>query len=77
MALADRLAKPISRVSPQRPAMDTWLDSLTPEDREAVDAALRDRGWASKHLLRELQAEGAPSIAESTFDKWRRDHVAR
>ena len=77
MALADRLAHPVARASKVRPAMDVWMDTLSDTDRTAVEAAVRDRGWASKYLLVELQAEGAPNIAVSTFDGWRRDFVSR
>lgn len=77
MSLANRLARPVARTSTVRPAMDVWIDTLTDADREAVRTALHDRGWASKHLLAELQAEGAPGIAASTFDTWRRDFVSR
>lgn len=77
MALVDRLAHPVARASKVRPAMDLWLDTLSDTDAAAVDSALRDRGWASKYLLIELQAEGAPRIAVTTFDGWRRDFVSR
>lgn len=76
MALADRLAHPVARASKVRPAMDVWIDTLSDTDKATVEAALRDRAWASKYLLVELQAEGAPTIAASTFDAWRRDRVA-
>lgn len=72
MSLATKLAVPPTRATGGRSVLDVWLDRLSPEDHEAVVTALRDPAWRHVDLQAELEAEGAPEVADTTFGSWRR-----
>ena len=76
MSLRDKLATPPAPAK-TRSAMDIWVDGLNDEDRAAVETALRDPSWRHTDLLKVLKEEGAPVPADTTFGRWRREHVAR
>lgn len=73
MSLADRLAEPPAPKATQT-VLDRWFDALSEKDREAVTRAILDPAWRHVDLQRELEAEGAPKIADTTFGSWRRRH---
>lgn len=54
--------------------MDIWVDTLTPEDRAAVQKATTDTAWGHVALRDALHAEGAPFLADTTFRAWRKKH---
>lgn len=71
MSLAQRLAAPPAPRGSVT-VLDRWLESLTETDRAAVLTALTDPAWRHVDLQAELEAEGAPKIADTTFGAWRR-----
>lgn len=71
MSLADRLETPPATVGNRSP-LDTWMDGLTEKDRAALVAAIHDDNWRHIALQREVEAEGAPQVSETTFRAWRR-----
>lgn len=37
----------------------TWIESLSDEDREAVESAVKDKRWSIENLVTTLNSEGA------------------
>ena len=74
MALSEVLANPPARVRKGRSIMDEWLDTLPTHDQAAVITAVINPAWAHVDLMRVLQDEGAPEVADTTFGTWRRKH---
>lgn len=72
MALAETLNNPPARTNTGRSVLDDWLDTLDATDREAVITAVRNPAWRHTDLLNALIAEGAPTVADTTFGTWRR-----
>lgn len=70
MALTERLAQPPVKIVPN--VLDKWLDGLNATDREAVTAAVLDPAWRHVDLQEALTAEGAPTVASTTFGVWRK-----
>lgn len=66
------LAAPKVAARNGKSVMDVWVDSLTPERREAVLAAVVNRDWGHTALLELLKTYGAPEIADTSFGTWRR-----
>lgn len=73
MSLSSRLAAPPAPKTTQT-VLDRWVDSLTETDRAAVTRAILDPAWRHVDLQRELEAEGAPKVADTSFGSWRRRH---
>ena len=72
VSLASKLATPPVRTREGRSVLDTWLDALNTEDREATLTAMRNPAWRHCDLQEALEAEGAPVVADTTFGAWRR-----
>ena len=72
MALKDVLkTPPPARATGYRSKLDVWRDSLSDEDRKALDAAVRNPEWSNTALHEVATAEGV-EIGESSFRDWRR-----
>jgi hypothetical protein len=72
VALLETLSNPPQRSTGGRSVIDIWIDTLNPEDHNAVLTAARNPAWRHTDLLEALIAEGAPRIADTTFGAWRR-----
>jgi mono/diheme cytochrome c family protein len=70
--MIDMLAVPPSVTPAGKSRMDAWLDTLTPERREAVLAAAVNRQWGHAALMEALREYGAPEMADTSFGSWRR-----
>lgn len=71
MALADRFEE-YEKLSQKPCPFILMLESLNPQDREAMTAAL-DRGTPWKVIQRALRAEGIPCSAESYLSHRRKE----
>lgn len=72
MSLAARL----QAETPTRTSFATWLISLTPEDRKALEDAGRNPAWSNAALARVIVEEGG-AVGKDTIAKWRHGLVAR
>ena len=67
-----KLANPPAAHRQGRSVLDDWVDNLNDTERTAVLGAVRDRAWGHVALLNVLIEEGAPEVAATTFQTWRR-----
>lgn len=72
VAIADILANPPARLQKGRSILDDWVDSLPTAEQDAVRRAIVNPAWGHTALLEVLVAEGAPDVADTTFQSWRR-----
>lgn len=72
VALLETLTNPPQRSTGGRTVMDVWVDTLSAEEKTAVLTAARNPDWRHTDLLEALTAEGAPTVAHTTFGSWRR-----
>jgi hypothetical protein len=70
--MIEALAAPPVASRNGKSVMDYWVDTLPPERREAVLAAVVNRDWGHTVLMQTLKAYGAPEIADTSFATWRR-----
>ena len=68
--LATRETAPKLKVS----RVETWLESLSDDDRKAAQAALGDRNYTTSALLAIFTEEGLTGIGESALAHHRRNH---
>ena len=70
--MIDMLSAPPTQAPVGKSRMDAWLDTLTPERREAVLAAAVNRAWGHMRLMEALKEYGAPDMSDTSFGAWRR-----
>lgn len=76
MSLAEKLAEPRKDTGGRKCVLCVAVDRLEPDEREAVDAALRDERWSARKLSEVLRDEWQdPAITKSTVSNHRREHM--
>lgn len=79
MSLAEKLAEPVVDRGGRTCALCRVLEDLDPEERDALDAALRrdgkTGGWSARALATLLQDEGHEQVLKSTVENHRREHL--
>lgn len=71
MDLVAKLASPPTGRPAGKSIMDVWVESRPETEREAIIAAACNKAWGHVALLKELVAEGAPSMSDTSFRVWR------
>jgi hypothetical protein len=69
--LVSKLATPPTGRPVGKSIMDVWVDSRPTQEQEAILDAARNKAWGHVALLKELVAEGAPNMSDTSFRMWR------
>lgn len=72
MSLLDVLTAPIPRTEPKSKVAAILL-AVTPEERAALEKALRDPEWTHERLAEVLTDKGYP-VAEASVRRYRKAH---
>lgn len=73
MNLIEALKTPPRRHRTDGPGREirAWIDTLTPDEQEAVINAAKDPAWGHRALLELLVSAGMPTTSDNTLRSWR------
>ncbi len=71
MDLVSKLAAPPTGRPVGKSIMDVWVETRPETEQAAILSAARNKAWGHVALLKELVAEGAPNMSDTSFRVWR------
>lgn len=71
MGLIERLTEAPPKRQPGKSVMDAWVETRPEPEQQIILAAAVNREWGHVALLKELVAEGAPELSDTSFRVWR------